>query len=150
SVGGDTNGDRNNTTAQGGNWGGIVFRSFDQAVTGRTATFPVDGTLKGPNGTAAASGADDALSPTTFATIKYAAVPVPATRGIRYDAITLYNSRPAIVQDNITLTGGQSSSQASISGDLDSFREDDTRRGPLIRRDTVFKNSLNGIWVRPN
>ena len=30
---------------------------------------------------------------------------------------------------------------------MDSFREDDTARGPLIRQVTVSQNSLNGIWL---
>ena len=30
---------------------------------------------------------------------------------------------------------------------MDSFREDDITRGPVIRRATVTNNSLNGIWL---
>ena len=151
SVAGDTNNNGTDTKPAGGDWGGIVFRNFDQAVAGRTDTFPVDSTLVGPGGSPAVSGADDALSTIQFANIKYAGGPVPATRGTRYDAITLYNSRPAITQDNISLSGTSNtgSAQASISGDLDSFREDDTARGPLIRRVTLIQNGINGVLIRP-
>ncbi len=40
------------------------------------------------------------------------------------------------------------SAQAAISGDMDSFREDDLARGILVRRADVFDNSINGIYVR--
>ena len=78
------------------------------------------------------------------------------TAGFSYNAMTLFNSRPAVTNDSIVLTGPGTSQNtslslgAAISGDLDSFREDDTARGPLIRRTSVAQNSLNGIWVRPN
>jgi hypothetical protein len=134
---------------KGGDWGGIVFRNYD-AVT-NPATFPVDGTLVGPNSGVAVSGADEALSFLNFADVRYAGGSVPATNGIRYDAVTLYNSRPTLTNDTInipdTTTAG---AQAAISGDLDSFREDDLAKGPLIRQTTVANYSLNGIWVRPN
>ena len=146
-IAGDTNQDGRNSVPRGGDWGGIVLRNFNQAAPGRTDTFPVDVTLVGPGGAPAISGADDALSTISFATVRYGGGAVPATRGIRYDEITLYNSRPSIVQDN--LNGGGSAAQATISGDLDSFREDDLTRGPLIRRTTVANASINGIWVRP-
>ncbi len=68
------------------------------------------------------------------------------------DAITLYNSRPAITNASISNTGGAAtggtSLQAGIAGDLDSFREDDTARGVLVRRVNVSNNSLNGILIR--
>ena len=58
-----------------------------------------------------------------------------------FDAVTLFNSRPAITNSVISLTGpgatASTSLQAAISGDLDSFREDDTARGPLIRRTII-------------
>src|SRR4051794_13214811 len=65
--------------------------------------------------------------------------------------LTLSNSRPAITNDTFAMPNGATSgARATISGDLDSFREDDTARGPLIRRTAVSGYSLNGIWVRPN
>lgn len=149
-VGGDTNRNGTDTKPLGGDWGGLVLRSYTQA--GRSTTFPVDTTLRqGPNGAQAVSGADDVMSSINFANIRYGGGAVPATQGTRYDNITLYNSRPAVT--NTSIIGGPSGnglgSQASISGDLDSFREDDTARGPLIRRTTVSQGSINGIWIRP-
>jgi hypothetical protein len=134
---------------KGGDWGGLVVRNYDESAN--STTFPVDGTLQGPNGLRAISGADDALSLLNFAEVRYAGGAVPATQGIRYDAITLYNSRPTLTNDNIYMPNGATAqAQAAISGDLDSFREDDLGRGPLIRQTTVADYSLNGIWVRPN
>ena len=156
-VGANPNGPAGDSTPEPGDWGGIVFRNFDDntvtsngVATTRTDTFPVDGTLIGPGGTAAVSGADDSLSEVTFTDVRYGGGAVPATQGVRYDSITLYNSRPEIAQDSISLsaTSGGTGSQAAISADLDSFREDDTRRGPLIRRVSVSNNSLNGILIR--
>src|SRR4051794_32369372 len=60
-VGGDTNQDGSGTSPRGGDWGGIVFRNFSNS-SHPTATFPVDGTLKGPSNSLAVSGADDTLS----------------------------------------------------------------------------------------
>ena len=149
-VGGDTNHDGSNTTPAAGDWGGIVLRNFDQAVN-TSQTFPVDGTLQGVNGPAI-SGDDDAMSIFNFTDISYAGGAVPETQGVAYDAIDLYNSRPAITNDVISFSGGKSgtvSTDAAIAADLDSFREDDTARGPLIRATTLQNNSLNGIWIRP-
>src|SRR5262249_791974 len=44
-------------------------------------------------------------------------------------------------------TGGSGGTEGAIGQDFDSLREDDTARGPLIRRVTVTNNSLNGIWL---
>ena len=133
---------------QGGDWGGIVLRNFRQQ--GRSATFPVDGSLKNATGGDAATGADDALSIIDFAQLRYAGGTVPRAGGIRYDAITLFNSRAAITNTNISETGGATSAQAAISADVDSLREDSLARGLLVRRTDVTNNSLNGIWIRPN
>ena len=149
-VGGDTNHDGSNTTPAAGDWGGIVLRNFDQAVN-TSQSFPVDGTLQGIGGPAI-SGEDDAMSIFNFTDISYAGGSVPLTQGPRYNAIDLYDSRPAITNDVISFTGGKTgtiSSQAGIAADLDSFREDDTARGPLIRATTLQNNSRNGIWIRP-
>ena len=61
--------------------------------------------------------------------------------------ITLYNSEPTITNAIIADTGGSGGTEAAIAADLDSFREDDTARGPLIRQVTVQNNSLNGLWL---
>ena len=136
---------------QGGDWGGLVFRNYNDQVDSRDVQFPVDGGLQGPSGQLAVSGADDVLSFLNFANVRYAGGAVPANQGVRYDAVTLYNSRPTLTNDAITIPNGTTSgAQAAISGDFDSFREDDTARGPLIRLTTVANYSLNGIWVRPN
>ncbi len=152
SVGSNPFGPAGASNPAGGDWGGVVFRNFDDAIAGRTDTFPVDGTLVGPNLGPAVSGADDSLSEMIFTNVRYGGGSVPSTNGVRYDQIELYNSRPMIAQDSITLssTNGTQGVQAGISADLDSFREDDTRRGPLFRRDNLANNSLNGIWVRPD
>lgn len=150
-VSGDNNNDGSSTVPRGGDWGGIVYRNFDNVSNNRNLSFPVDGLLRGPSGQGARSGADDTLSILNFSDVRYAGGAVPATRGIRYDAITLFNSRPTLSNANIIVpTGVSAGAQAGISGDFDSFREDDIARGPLVRRTTVANYSLNGIWVRPN
>ncbi len=137
------------TAPRGGDWGGIVFRNYDEATN--SAQFPVDGTLQGPNGQAAVSGSSDVESFLNDAQVRYAGGAVPAANGTRYDAVTLYDSRPTLTNDTIDIPDANTAgAQAAISGDLDSFREDDTARGPLIRQTTVSDYSLNGIWVRPN
>ncbi len=151
SVGGDSNRDGADSTARGGDFGGIVFRNYTQA--NRTSTFAVDGRLKGPTPTGsttpsdAITGADDVMSVVNFANVRFGGGAVPQTIGNRYDALMMFNSRPAITNTTIadTGTGGL---QASISVDVDSLREDDIARGPLIRRITNVRNSLNGIFVR--
>jgi large repetitive protein len=154
-VGGDTNGDGADSSPLGGDWGGIQLRNFDQRNRNSiSSVFPIDGRLKGEGGTNptrdAMSGADDALSAINFADISFAGGAVPLTLGPnRYDAITASNARPAITNVVITQTGGVNGSQAAISGDLDSFREDDVARGMLVRRLTMSANSINAILLRP-
>ncbi|MDR3634850.1 MAG: Ig-like domain-containing protein [Isosphaeraceae bacterium] len=149
-VAGDTNGDGSNTTPQGGDWGGIVFRNYDYATTrsSANASVPVDGTPVGPGGAPAISGEDDALSFINYADISFGGGAVPATQGYQYDSITAFNSRPFIA--NAVITGGGNSSDATISGDLNSFREDDLTRGMLVRNTIVQDASINGIWIRPD
>ena len=43
--------------------------------------------------------------------------------------------------------GGTGGTEGAIGADIDSLREDDTARGPLIRNDAVTGNSLNGIYL---
>ena len=70
-VGGATN-NNPDTTPHAGDWGGIVFRNYDDAIAAPAgARFPVDGILVGPNGGAAVSGAQDAMSILNFANIRY-------------------------------------------------------------------------------
>ena len=93
-VGGDTNHDASNTTPRAGDWGGIIFRNFDQQ--NRPQTFPgeipvtgnptIDSRLKGPGGADAISGADDLMSTINFTTIKYGGGSVPQGIGTRYGA----------------------------------------------------------------
>lgn len=150
-VGGDTNRDGSDTLPRAGDFGGLALRNYDDVSArpvvgtgGTRRTFPVDGTL-------GLSGADDVMSTINFADIRYGGGAVPRTSGTLYDSITLYNSRPAISNTTIGVNNraGSGASQASISGDFDSFREDDVARGVLVRRTTVANHSLNGIWVRP-
>ncbi|MEW4567156.1 S8 family serine peptidase [Tautonia sp. JC769] len=145
SVGGDTNRDRANTTARGGDWGGIVFRNYDDVSNGRAALagqFPVDGKL-------GLSGASDVMSLINHANIRFGGGAVPQTIGTRYDTITLFNSRPTITNTVVSESRGTGGSQAAISADLDSLREDAIARGPLIRRVDFVENSINGILLRP-
>ena len=79
--------------------------------------------------------------------IRYAGGAVPQGSSNFFSAITLFNSRPAITNGMIADTGGTGGTEAAIAADLDSFREDDTARGPLIRQVNVLDNSLNGLWL---
>ena len=102
------------TAPRGGDWGGIVFRNYDEATN--SAQFPVDGTLQGPNGQPAVSGASDVESFLNFAEVRYAGGAVPATNGIRYDAVTLFNSRPTLTND--TIVHPQRQHRGGPGGDL--------------------------------
>ena len=75
------------------------------------------------------------MSILNFANIRYAGGGVPQGSSTFYSAITLYNARPMITNANIADTGGTGGTEGAIGADFDSFREDDTARGPLIRND---------------
>ncbi len=151
-VGGPSNGNPD-TTPHPGDWGGIVFRNYDEQAPGNytastdTPSFPVDNTLKGPNGSLAVSGADAAMSIINFANIRYAGGAVPQGSSDFESAITLFASRPTITNSSISDSGGTGGTEAAIGADFDSLIEDDTARGPLIRQVSVTDNSLNGIWL---
>ncbi len=155
SVGGDTNHDAANTQPRAGDWGGIVFRNFDQQD--RSSSFPgqipitgvpaVDDRLKGPDGDAI-SGADDLMSTINLSVVKYGGGAVPQGVGTRYDAITMQASRPTITNTSIALSGGAGGADAGLSVDVDALREDNLARGPLLRRLTFSNNSLNGIFLQ--
>jgi large repetitive protein len=151
-IGGPAWGVPASAQSAGGDWGGVVFRNFNDVVNGRNTLFPIDGKL-------GLSGADEALSIMNNTSLKFGGGVVPkgaANSGtnnfFRYDEITLFNSRPAITNDSISDTatgvavGG--GTQAGISVDFDSLREDELARGPLIRATTTLNNSINGIYVR--
>jgi large repetitive protein len=152
SVGGATNGNPD-TTPHAGDWGGIVFRNYDQAAqtaNGQPAAPQLNaglGTLTGPNGGLAVSGNQDAMSILNYATIRYAGGAVPQATSNFFSAVTLFAARPTITNMNISDTGGSGGTEAAIGGDMDSFLEDDTARGPLIRQIALSQNSLNGIWL---
>ena len=122
------------------------MRSYDEAIAANQVQFPVDGITQGINGPAI-SGVDDGMSIINYATIQYGGGPVPVGSSNFYSAITLYNARPAITNDKITNNGKTGGLEGAIGADMDSFRQDDKAWGPLIRRDTVTNNSLNGIWL---
>lgn len=148
SVGGDTNNDGPSSQPQGGDWGGIVFRNFDDTSNGGRIVPLAPGPQDPLRPKLGISGADEALSSIDHSVIRYGGGAVPQTIGFRYDAITNFNARPSITNVNISLTGGVNGAQAAISGDVDSFREDDLARGILVRRAVVANNSINGIYVR--
>ena len=136
-----------------GDWGGIVFRNYSQTVRRTAAPLSPassrsDGRrsirLKGHSPTRrpgqpgrCVSGADDAMS-LNFVNSRYGGGAVPQTRGFRYDGDHALQ-QPAVDHQRrrITDTNGAPTGplRPAISGDLDSFREDDLARGPLVRRD---------------
>ena len=168
-VGGVSNGNPASTPSAG-DYGGILFRNYDQgiipgATTARTSVFPgqipitnttADQRLKGPfasstdpaSQTDAISGADDVMSYVSFLVEKYAGGAVPQTLGVPYDGITLQDSRPTIVNTMIAFAGGTGSAVAGLSVDVDSLRADDVAMGPLVRNDQFVNNGLNGIYIR--
>ncbi len=146
SIGGATN-NNPDTSPFAGDWGGIIFRNYDEATPGQQVSFPVDGILSGPGGGPAVSGASDVMSVLNYSNIRYAGGAVPQGSSAFVSAITLFNSRPGITNTNISLSGGTGGTESAIAADMDSFREDDSARGPLIRQVTVSQNSLNAIWL---
>ena len=157
-IGGRTN-NNPNTTPRAGDWGGVVFRNYNNALPGRGVSFPVDGVTQGLSGSAtnpvagpARGGADELMSRINNLNLRYAGGAVPQSSGTFYNGITLYNSRPSITNSRVTDTGTSGGTQAAIGADFDSFLENDVARGPLIRRVEVRDNSLNGIWLlaQPN
>ncbi len=146
SIGGATN-NNPDTNPFAGDWGGIIFRNYDEAIAAQRVSFPVDGIPTGPASGPAVSGASDVMSLLNFANIRYAGGAVPQGSSNFVSAITLFNSRPGITNTNISLSGGTGGTESAIAADMDSFREDDSARGPLIRQVTVSQNSLNAIWL---
>jgi hypothetical protein len=156
-VGGDTNRDgapgRGGNAPSGGDWGGLVYRNYDQAGRTNLVPFPVDDRLKGPGGADARSGADDGMSILNYANLRYGGGPVPRTLGESNGPVSLFNSRPAVNNARISdsrITNGSvvSGTVGAITADFDSFREDELARGPLVRRVEVINNSINGIYIR--
>ncbi|HSO20165.1 MAG TPA: hypothetical protein VLT88_11930, partial [Desulfosarcina sp.] len=85
-----------------GDYGGIVLRNFDDTSSGGRP-IPISPGPDDPNraqvdgrSRLGVSGADDVLSSFNFTNIRYAGGAVPQTIGTRFDAITLFNSRPSI------------------------------------------------------
>jgi large repetitive protein len=146
SIGGATN-NNPDTHPFAGDWGGLIFRNYDDATPANRVSFPVDGILVGPGGAAAVSGASDVMSILNNVNVRYAGGAVPQGSSEFFSGITLFNSRPSITNSDISLTGGTGGTEAAIGADMDSFREDDSARGPLVRQVHVFQNSLNGIYL---
>jgi large repetitive protein len=146
SIGGATN-NNPDTHPFAGDWGGLIFRNYNETIAAQRTSFPVDGILVGAGGGAAVSGASDAMSILNNVNVRYAGGAVPQGSSSFFSAVTLFNSRPSLTNSNITLSGGTGGTEAAIGADLDSFREDDTARGPLIRQVIALQNSLNGIYL---
>ncbi|MDR3620298.1 MAG: S8 family serine peptidase, partial [Paludisphaera borealis] len=145
SIGGATN-NNPNTNPRAGDWGGIVFRSYNESIASHQVPFPVDGILQGINGPAIA-GADELMSRMNFFNLRYGGGAVPQSSSNFYNGVTLYNSRPSLTNARLTDNGASGGTQAAIGADMDSFLENEVARGPNIRRVTVVNNSLNGIWL---
>ena len=75
-IGGATN-NNPDTTPNAGDWGGIVFRNYDQAAHAHGRRSRSMAPLVGPNGGAAVSGASDAMSILNNFNIRYAGGAVP-------------------------------------------------------------------------
>ncbi|MHC5544754.1 hypothetical protein ACYOEI_41505, partial [Singulisphaera rosea] len=94
------------TPVKSGDWGGIKITNFDDKGSANHlrgfTTFPVDGLLKGVNGAAAVSGAQDALTILNYANIRYAGGAISNNPTVHFDAVMLANSRPVITNTNIS------------------------------------------------
>ncbi len=148
SVGGATN-DNPDTNPFAGDWGGIIFRNYDETNAAQRVAVPGRRNAGRPEWRRRRFRAPR----TRCRSLNYSQHPVCRRRRaagleqIPDSAITLFNSRPAITNTDISLSGGTGGTESAIGADMDSFREDDTARGPLIRQVTVSQNSLNAIWL---
>jgi len=156
-------------TGQGphaGDYGGVVFRNFDQAglpsnlatqiatrTTDRLAgnvtlslrpdRFPVDGLLTGPNGTPARSGADDGMSILNFANLSYGGGPVPqtlGTLGTGYDSVELLNSRPTLTNLRINNSGVTSTNPGATVAQAAIGADFDSFREDALARGPLLRN----------
>ena len=150
----------------GGDWGGVVFRNFDQGglpsnlqrqidtqTTDRNATnvtfttrpdqFPVDGTLQGPNGTPARSGEDDGMSILNFSNLNYGGGPVPQTQGTLgtgYDSVELFNSRPTLSNLTINNSGATSVTPGATVNQAAIGADFDSFREDALARGPLMRN----------
>ena len=144
-VGGNSDPSNNGVLPHGGDWGGIVFRNFDQSIY--TDTFPVDGSLKAFDGS-------EAISARTRE-CRSSIIPWSATPAARSPRPTASAMTPSPTSTPVpssptppSPTPANPQRSSAISGNMDSFREDDLARGILVRFDQFLRNSINGIYVR--
>ena len=123
-IGGDSDGV--STGAARGDWGGLVFRADSDAQT------------------ADISGRGIFLNTVNHATIGFGGGQVFVnSQSDQFAPVHLVDSRPTVTFNTFVQSAG-----AAISGNPNSFRDDDGRLGPLIRGNHLFNNSLNGLFVR--
>ncbi len=131
-VGGDS--DRFGPAANGGQWGGIVFRGDSDFAKDR-----VLGTLGGPRNNDTVF-----LNTVANASIRYGGGPVTVDGFEQnYAPLHLESTRPSLVFNSLT-----DNSCAPISADPNSFEDTSGRVGPEIRGNRLVANSINGIFVR--
>ena len=94
-IGGATN-NNPDTNPFAGDWGGIVFRNYDEAALSQQVSFPVDGIAGRPERRPRHLGRRRRMSILNNANIRYAGGAVPQGSSNFFSAVTLYNSRPAI------------------------------------------------------
>ncbi len=120
SVGGDSDGPSMGA-ADGGQWGGIVFRGDSDA--GSRSAF---------------------VNAISNADIRYGGGEVVVDSKVeRFAPIQLESSRPTVVFNTITNSAG-----AAIAATPDSFLDDGERVGPEFRGNTLLGNSVNGLFVK--